>query len=70
MVFRVPHALNANLGGLGAVIGYRHLAEPRVLESLSSRDPLGRVVDEDLLQKIQEQLQEGTGARDNVLRVC
>ena len=56
MVFRVPHTFHPEFGGLGTVVGYRRLAEPRMLECLSSGDALGGVVDKYLLEKIEKQL--------------
>lgn len=67
VVLLLSHALEADLSGLGAIVGHGGLAEPRVVEGLARRYPLGRVVDEDLLEEVQEQPQEAARRRDDVL---
>ena len=67
MVFRIPHTFHPEFGGLGTVVGYRRLAEPRMLECLSSGDTLGGVVHKYLLEKIEKQLQERCRSRNDIL---
>lgn len=46
------------------------LLEPRVLQSLLGRDAMGRVVDEDFLQKIPEVFQERCVVGNDILQRC
>lgn len=62
----------ANLERLGAII-FDSLAKPGVIQSLFGRDPLGGVVDEDFLEKIQELDVEVSVGRNDFLshvRTC
>ena len=54
MVLRIPHTFHPDFGGLGTVVGYGRLAEPRMLEGLTSSDTFGGVVDKYLLEKVEK----------------
>jgi hypothetical protein len=62
-----PEPLNPKLSGLCAVVRVRRLLEPWVREGLFGCDASGRIIDEDLLEQIQEELQELVVVGDDVL---
>lgn len=63
-------SLESNLGGLGSVVGLGHFLEPRVIQGLLGRDPVGRVIDKDLPQQVEEVLEERRIRRDDILSLC
>lgn len=71
MLFRLvdleSSSLEANLGSLGSVVGRGHFLEPRVIQGLLGCDPVGRVIDEDLPQQVEEILEERRVRRDDIL---
>ena len=63
----VPHLPQPDLCRLGPVIRMRRLSEPGMLKCRPRRDALGRIVDKDLLQQIEEVLEERAIRRNDVL---
>lgn len=63
------HSFNFDLRCLRAIIRVGRLLEPWVLQGLLSGNPVGGIVDKDLLQEILEAFQERCVAGDDVLEI-